>query len=215
MTANSGTARAAAARVKFAREKPGRQRDSHKPGFDPAESPIAWLARRKDKDGNPLLPQPEFDAGERLRADFHFAQLMPQVTSSWSGLSIDKHCRRSAPGSGVELSDRTVAAKERVARALAAVGPDLSGILIDVCCHLKGLESIERAAQWPNRSGKIVLRLALSSLARHYGLIRPEPSGRTGPTVIRQWGAPGYRPAMADAGANLAKDGENGEEESP
>jgi hypothetical protein len=65
-------------------------------------------------------------------------------------------------------------------------------VLIDVCCHLQGLEAAERAAGWPQRSGKIVLQLALSSLARHYGLEAAAPA-RRGPAV-RHWGSEDYRP---------------------
>lgn len=98
------------------------------------------------------------------------------------------------------MQDRVVAAQERVRRALAAVGPELSGILIDVCCHLKGLEDAERLAGWPRRAGKTVLQLALQSLARHYGLVRDGPAAAVSqPARVRHWGAPGYRPA-ADAG---------------
>jgi hypothetical protein len=160
-----------------------------------AESPIGWLARRRDKDGQPLITAQQFDAGERLRADFWFAQMTPRVTADWSGSASSGPGRRSAPGAGVEMQDSVVAAGERVRRALRAVGPELAGVLIDVCCHLKGLEEAERGAGWPQRSGKVVLQLALTRLARHYGLIRddwhPAPSGR-----MRHWGTADYRPVV-------------------
>ena len=98
-------------------------------------------------------------------------------------------CGASAPGVGVELSDTCVAARTRVHRALAAVGPELAGILVDVCCHDVGLEAAGRAQGWPQRAAKVVLQLALTRLARHYGLLAPEPS--PGARRMRHWGDDG------------------------
>ena len=133
-----------------------------------AESPLGWLARRKDKSGVALITAAQFDAGERLRADFTFAHMMPRVTASWDPAGGGGRRSGSAPGAGCELRDNVVAAKERVKRALRAVGPELSGILVDVCCHLKGLEDVEHRHGWPQRSAKLILQLALTALARHY-----------------------------------------------
>jgi hypothetical protein len=141
-----------------------------------------------------MISEAQFDAGERLRADFWFAQMTPRVTMSWSSVSHAQRRRRSglAFRSDADMADSVAAARERVRRALAAVGPELAGVLIDVCCHLKGLEEVERAARWPQRSGKIVLQLALSCLARHYGIGVSAP-GRAGGGV-RHWGAEDYKP---------------------
>jgi hypothetical protein len=171
------------------------------PERDLKESPLAWLARRKDKDGRPLLSDEEFDAGEKLRADFWFAQMTPRVTANWSLLLSAGGNSRGAPDAGIDMKDSIVAARERVRRALASVGPDLAGVLIDVCCHLKGLEASEKASGWPQRSGKIILQIALRQLARHYGMLQSVPAAATMPVRVRHWGTSDFRPAIeTDAG---------------
>lgn len=127
---------------------------------------------------------------------------MPHVTASWSGVFVDSG-RRSPAGYGVDMSDHVVAARLRVQRALKAVGPELSGILIDVCCYLKGLEALEKASGWPQRSGKIVLQIALQRLARHYGLVPDPTREERGASAARvnRWAAPDYRPRI-EPGAN-------------
>ena len=154
------------------------------------ESPLAWLARRKGRDGKPLLSAVEVAAGERLRADFTRAQMTPRVTANWEAAVSSG--RRGGAGAGLELSEAVLAAKARVARAVDAVGPELSGALLDVCCFLKGLEEVERERGWPARGGKLVLGLALSRLARHYGLVA---EGR-GPGRVLSWGTGDSRPTI-------------------
>lgn len=41
-------------------------------------------------------------------------------------------------------------------------------MVLRVCCFLEGLETAERRMGWSARSGKIVLRIALIRLRRHY-----------------------------------------------
>lgn len=162
-----------------------------------AESPLAWLARRKDKDGRPLLSDTEFAAGEKLRADFWFAELSPRVTANWSLLLSGGGGQRGAPDIGPDIRDSAIAARERVNRALASVGPDLAGVLIDVCCFLKGLEASERASGWPQRSGKVVLQIALRQLARHYGMDKPRQADPSPRVHVRHWATSDYRPTIS------------------
>ena len=151
---------------------------------DEAESPLAWLRARRGKDGKPLLDEAQFAAGERLREDATRAQLMARTTANWQA-SVANGRRQSG---ATDFADATLAARERVNSALAAVGAELSGILLDVCCYLKSMEQIERERGWPARSGRIVLGLALTRLADHYGL-RAQARGPARGTM-QSWRAP-------------------------
>ncbi len=160
------------------------------PGFNPAESPLAWLARRQGKDGRTMVDAAQLQAGERLRADFTRANLTPRVTSRWGEVS--------GAGTPEAFTDMVLAAKLRVSRALTAVGPELSGVLLDVCCFLKGLETVERERGWPARTAKVVLCLALDRLAAHYGLSAAATGRNRAPT--RAWQAPEATEAETQSG---------------
>ncbi len=164
---------------------------------DESESPLSWLRRRKDKSGQPLIDASQFEAGERLRRDFFYAGMTPRVTASWDGIPGDRASRRAAPGVSTNLRDQTVAAQQRVRRALRSVGPDLSDILVDVCCHLRGLEETEKSKGWPRRSAKLVLQIALKELARHYGLLSSAEDPAKGRSRrLTHWGAADYKPRI-------------------
>jgi hypothetical protein len=158
-----------------------------------AESPLAWLARRKGPDGRPFISPTQLAAGERLRADFTRAGLTPRMTANWSA-PIAQGRRGGSGESAAAFTDLVIAAKERLARTLDPAGPEFAGLLLDVCCFLKGLETVERERRWPPRTARIVLTLALDRLARHYGIeleARGPSHART-----RSWQAEGARPTM-------------------
>ena len=135
------------------------------------ESPIAWLARRRGPDGQPWLTPVEAAAGERLREDFHLAGTLGRLTMAW-----DAGPKASSRGPSLEPAERARAAKDRIARALAAAGPGLKEMLEHVCLAGSALEAAERSLGLPRRAGKTVLKLALQRLAAHYGLSLP-PQG--------------------------------------
>jgi hypothetical protein len=143
-----------------------------------AESPLAWLAARQGSDGKPLLAARCVAAGERLRADLERGAMLPRLGVDWS----------RTPGEGrggplrYEPGEAALAARQRCEAALASVGRDMSGLLIDVCGFLKGLTTVELERGWPPRSARIVLDLALRRLADHYGFadeaVGPQRAGR-------------------------------------
>lgn len=130
------------------------------------ESPIAWLARRRDANGEPFLTPTEAAAGERLREDFHRAGTLGRLTMAWDAGPRAKGGRSA----GIDPAERNRAAKDRIARALASVGPGLKEMLEHVCLAGTALDAAERSLGLPRRSGKTVLKLALQRLAKHYGL---------------------------------------------
>lgn len=166
--------------------------------LDERESPLLWLHRRPGKDGAPQISAAEFAAGERFRSDLTLAQMLPRVTVNWdAGLAAGTHAPARGPA---EASDSSLAARQRVRNACKRLGPELSGLAIDVCGFLKGLDQVERERKWPARSAKVVLRLALSALAEHYGL-GGRPSGRASHDAwLASDARPSFPPRAPDAG---------------
>ena len=125
-----------------------------------SESPLSWLRARD------LVDARQFEAGERLRADYEHAAVAGSVTMRWDGSP-------RGGGSMHAATDRRVAqidAKRRFDRALDAVGGGLRDILWRVICACEPLPMSEKALGWPARSGRVVLGIALDRLADAYGL---------------------------------------------
>lgn len=156
------------------------------------ESPLAWLMARKDKSGTPFLSDAHYAAGERLRLDYGRAALNPQMGMNWCANGKQSGGARSTVG---DANDAALDARDRVNEALKAVGPELVGPLLDVCCYLRSLSDVEKSYNWPARSGKLILKLSLQALARHYGLLE-EAQGRSHASQIRHAGTDNYRPTM-------------------
>ncbi|MCB1341806.1 MAG: helix-turn-helix domain-containing protein [Pseudooceanicola sp.] len=135
--------------------------------YSVGESPLVALARRKDKDGQAFLSDSLVQAGERLREDFELAQVGPRLGQNWDRF-LTGGVRPSDCANDPPLDRGPAAARNRVVRALADLGPGLSDVALRCCCYLEGLEVAEQKMGWSARSGKIVLRIALQRLKRHY-----------------------------------------------
>lgn len=127
------------------------------------ESPIAWLARRRDAGGRPFLTPAQIAAAERLRAEAEAALKGPSVTMRWDALP------RTGGGSAVraEPSDHALSAARRVETALAACG--LRRQMVEqICIHGTSLQLAERGLGLKRRDGKRLLIAGLDLLAQHY-----------------------------------------------
>lgn len=122
-----------------------------------AESPIAWLYARGH------LDERLFEAGEALRRDYERAQLSPNVTMRWDPVRV-----KTTGDVGLSPTERQIAAKQRFDGAIAEAGKGLAEILWRVVCAGEGLPDAEKALEWPARSGKLVLKLALDRVADFY-----------------------------------------------
>jgi len=122
-----------------------------------AESPLGWLHARGHLDDR------LFAAGERLRADYERAQLAPGITMRWEPVRIrGRHAEALTP------NERQTAARQRFDGAIAAAGKGLEDILWRVICACETVTAAERELEWPARSGKLVLRIALERVADFY-----------------------------------------------
>jgi hypothetical protein len=124
------------------------------------ESPLGWLKARA------LISDRQFDAGEQLRTDYERAALGPRVTMCWDAPPASRTARGAPDPTGA--TDRHLAAKARFDAAIAAAGQGLADILWRVVCAGESVPVAEKALQWPIRSGRLVLGLALDRLAEHY-----------------------------------------------
>ena len=165
------------------------------PVFDAAESPLQRLGLMKQADGTTVLDVEQLRAGERLRVDYERAHLSPRVTMSYAAQGSSGGRQVQFSDNHIEkLNDVALEARDKVHQALGAVGPELSGILLHVCCMAGGLEQAELRLNLPRRAGKAVLQLALTRLARHYGYKVSLQHG--GPSKIGHWAVEDFKPEI-------------------
>lgn len=133
----------------------------HRARYGVTETPILVLARRRDKDGAPFLAPDLVRAGERLREEYEIAAMGEEPAEGWESLL-------TRPAEADPSATGAAGARARLGAALAELGPGLGDVALRVCCRLEGLETVEKQMGWAARSGKIVLRIALQRLARHF-----------------------------------------------
>ncbi len=170
------------------------------PTMNESESPLYRLFSRKDARGKAAITEVQFVAGEKLRIDYEAANFERRITASWDATQTASRGHASISDNRIAfLTDKALDARRRVHNAFDAVGPELAGVLYYVCCLAGGLEQAERMLQLPQRSGKAVLGIALTRLARHYRLLK-SPSKSEGSGDIAHWALGDYRPHLMPQG---------------
>jgi hypothetical protein len=171
------------------------------PAMNASESPLQRLATARKGSESAVLDADQLRAGETLRRDYERAHLSPRVTMRYDMQAGSGGRNAAFSDNHVEtLSDLTLQARHKVHAALDAVGPELSGILLHVCCMEGGLEAAELRLSLPRRAGKAVLQLALTRLARHYGF--KSPLRHAGPARIGHWAVDNFRPSFPEPAAH-------------
>ena len=105
-----------------------------------SESPLGWLHARGH------LSDRQFDAGEKLRADWERANLAPRITMRWDVAPVTGGKRRTP--ALLNETEAQLAAKQRFTNAIDYLGSDLSDIAWRIIC---GAPSRSRKTRlcWP------------------------------------------------------------------
>lgn len=133
------------------------------------EPPLTILARRRDGAGHAFLDRELVTAGYHLLEDFRISEFPASVTHYEDILDHPRPTDRAKR-----------AAVDRVVLALQDLGPGLGDIALRCCCLEQGIEKAEKELGWSARSGKIVLRIALQRLKRHYAQLYGAGGGMIG-----------------------------------
>lgn len=155
------------------------------------ESPLARLSVSING-GAPFLQTHHLESGERVRRLFERARMIQRTTMSYDPNRLPATGQRD--GSGADLSETAIDARRELATIRELLAKDCACAVFDVCGYMKGLQTIEIERNWPRRSAKLVLRVGLEQLARHFGLTRVA-TGR-GTNKTRHWSDAGARPQV-------------------
>lgn len=153
-----------------------------------AESPLARLAVAATGETSAFLEPHQVEAGERVRRLVERAQLRQRVTMAYDPARVGGGQARRGMA---ELGDMAADARRSLSEITLVLPRDCADVVFDVCGLDKGLQQIESERGWPRRSAKLVLRIGLDQLARHFGLAATavgRPTARA-----RHWLAEGAR----------------------
>lgn len=132
-----------------------RENQAPRPGRIETQTQIDRYERRKSID------EAQAEAARRYFADAYYAGAVPS-TVACLGERVDR--------SPEAFSERHIAARQRRAHAIRALGMGLGGIVEWVCVDDHSAEAWAVKRKEHPRFGITLLRLALSVLVKHYGI---------------------------------------------
>lgn len=128
---------------------------------------VRKLAAMRDVSGAPWFSAEELSAASRLRADWERGQVGLTKGSDFAAPPRGEGAR-GAGNVAERLMGAACDARRRVSEALESLAAPLRRVVEAVCLAEQGLEAVERMQAWPQRSGKLALKLALAQLASRY-----------------------------------------------
>lgn len=128
---------------------------------------IKRLSRASSGEKPFLLPHHVL-AATKLSDVINRAQLRMHVTQDLSALALPK--APSGTGGGHDVGDMALDHRRKLFALLDQLPSDCRRILFDVCGFEKRLQLIEFEMGWPQRSAKMVLRMALEMVAVRWGI---------------------------------------------
>lgn len=113
----------------------------------------------------PFLSAHHVLTANRIADLINKAQIRANITQNLDALALPK--AKGARGAS-EIGDFAIDCRAKLQALLDVLPKDCRRVLIDVCGFEKGLQQIEFEMQWPRRSAKLVLRMALEIAASHW-----------------------------------------------
>lgn len=136
-------------------------------------SPLLKLFNRQKNLAQKYLTPLHLQAGQKIFEHYLAANMQPNITMNWERLSAPPQPHYTG-AKETGHSEQAYIAQRKLYESLKYVGQEFAAILVEICLFGKGLEATEKAMNWPARSGKLLLVMALDRLAIHYQMAPQE-----------------------------------------
>ncbi|MCJ8323087.1 MAG: hypothetical protein HRU29_03320 [Rhizobiales bacterium] len=139
--------------------------------------PLLKLFNRQRNIEHKYLSQEHLQAGQKLFGFFAKSKLQPNVTMNWERIASAPQPHYTGQQTQTGFAEATYMARKQLYEGLAHVGEEYAAILVEICLFGNGLEATEKSFNWPARSGKLMLTMALDKLVSYYGMDK-KPANR-------------------------------------